>query len=64
MPSSPVAVLSLAGNIVLFVLTVVSLALIPLPFIGFTLFPLVALVTRAVMDVHRRMAGWVGDATS
>jgi signal transduction histidine kinase len=56
----PVAVLSLAGNIVLFVLTVVSLALIPLPFIGFTLFPLVALVTRAVMDVHRRMAGWVG----
>jgi signal transduction histidine kinase len=56
----PVAVLSLAGNVVLFVLTVVSLVLIPLPFIGFTLFPLVTTLTRGVMGVHRRMAGWVG----
>jgi signal transduction histidine kinase len=56
----PVAVLSLAGNIVLFVLTVVSLGLIPLPFIGFMLFPLVATVTRFVLNLHRRMAGWVG----
>jgi signal transduction histidine kinase len=56
----PVAVLSLAGNLVLFVLTVVSLVLIPLPFIGFTLFPVVTTVTKGVMGVHRRMASWVG----
>jgi signal transduction histidine kinase len=55
-----VAVLSMAANIVLFVLTIVSLVLIPLPFIGFTLFPLVATITRGVLTLHRRMARWVG----
>jgi signal transduction histidine kinase len=56
----PVAVLSLAGNIVLFVLTVVSLALIPLPFVGFTLFPLVVTMTRTVLNWQRWIAGWLG----
>lgn len=54
-----VALLSLT-NAVLFVLTVVSLALIPVLGIGFALFPGVAELVRLSTGLHRRIGRWAG----
>jgi signal transduction histidine kinase len=55
-----VALLGLAVNPVLFVLSVVSLALIPAFGIGFALFPAVTVLVRWSAGAQRRLAGWSG----
>jgi signal transduction histidine kinase len=55
-----VAVLSLATNVALFVLSVVSLALIPAFGIGFALFPAVTALVRLSAGLHRRLGRWSG----
>jgi signal transduction histidine kinase len=57
-----VGLLSVSTNVVLFVLSVVSLALIPALGIGFVVFPLVTLAVRWRANLHRRFAGWSGVA--
>ena len=55
-----VAVLSLAANIVLFVLSVTSLALIPALGIGFAMFPMVTAAVRWRANLQRRIGLWSG----
>jgi signal transduction histidine kinase len=55
-----VALLSLSVNIALFVLFVVSLALIPALGIGFATLPVVARANRWRADLHRRLAAGSG----
>ena len=55
-----VAVLSLATNVALFALSVVSLALIPAFGIGFALFPAVTALVRLSAGLHRRLGRWSG----
>ncbi|MEU3452861.1 histidine kinase [Micromonospora sp. NPDC006766] len=51
-----VAALSLTTNLALFVLSVVSLALIPALGIGFALFPAVTVLVRASLTLQRRLS--------
>ncbi|MEU2612161.1 histidine kinase [Micromonospora sp. NPDC007271] len=51
-----VALLSLATNVALFVLSVVSLALIPVFGIGFALFPAVTVLVRWSLTLQRRLS--------
>ncbi|WP_422734184.1 histidine kinase [Micromonospora sp. WMMD558] len=53
-----VALLSLVTNTVLFVLSVVSLALIPVFGIGFALFPAVTVLVRLSVGLQRRLSRW------
>ncbi|MGN9779303.1 histidine kinase [Micromonospora sp. H33] len=53
-----VALLSLTTNVVLFVLSVVSLALIPVLGIGFALFPAVTVLVRLSVGLQRRLSRW------
>ncbi|MFC7550850.1 sensor histidine kinase [Plantactinospora sp. GCM10030261] len=55
-----VAILALAGNIPLFVLSVVSLALIPAAGVGFAAFPVLVVAVRWRAELHRRFARWAG----
>lgn len=55
-----VGLLSLTTNIALFVLTVVSLMLIPVLGIGFAMFPMVTALVRMSANAQRRMAPWAG----
>lgn len=55
-----VAVLGLITNLPLFVLTVLSLALIPVFGIGFAVFPVVTAMVRWSARAQRRLAGWAG----
>ncbi|MFR9778789.1 sensor histidine kinase [Micromonospora sp. MS34] len=55
-----IALLSLTTHVALFVLSVVSLALIPAFGVGFALFPAVTALVRLVTGLHRRLAGWGG----
>ncbi|MFE9658057.1 histidine kinase [Micromonospora sp. NPDC006431] len=55
-----VALLSLTTNVALFVLSVVSLALIPAFGIGFALFPAVTVLVRASLTLQRRLSRWGG----
>ncbi|SBT54898.1 sensor histidine kinase [Micromonospora narathiwatensis] len=53
-----VALLGLTANVALFVLSVVSLALIPVFGIGFALFPAVTVLVRASLTLQRRLSRW------
>jgi len=55
-----VAVLSLGVNLPLFILSVVSLALMPVLGIGFALFPVVTALVRPAVGVQRRLARTFG----
>ncbi|SCL45194.1 Signal transduction histidine kinase [Micromonospora citrea] len=55
-----VSLLCLTTNAALFVLSVVSLALIPALGIGFALFPAVTVLVRWSVGLQRRLAGWGG----
>jgi signal transduction histidine kinase len=55
-----VAVLSLGLNLPLFIMSVVSLALIPVLGIGFALFPVVTAAVRMAVGLQRRIAPWFG----
>jgi signal transduction histidine kinase len=55
-----VAGLALGVNLPLFVLSVVSLALIPVLGLGFALFPAVTVLVRLSVGWQRRIAGWFG----
>jgi signal transduction histidine kinase len=55
-----VSLISLTTNVALFVLSVVSLALIPAFGIGFALFPAVTVLVRWSVGLQRRLAGWGG----
>ncbi|SCF34790.1 Signal transduction histidine kinase [Micromonospora viridifaciens] len=53
-----VALLCLTTNVALFVLSVVSLALIPVFGIGFALFPVVTVLVRWSLTLQRRLSRW------
>ena len=53
-----VALLCLTTNVVLFALSVVSLALIPVFGIGFALFPAVTVLVRWSLTLQRRLSRW------
>ncbi|SCG40032.1 sensor histidine kinase [Micromonospora inositola] len=55
-----VALLSLTTNALLFALSVVSLALIPVFGIGFALFPAVTVLVRLSLRLQRRLSRWCG----
>jgi signal transduction histidine kinase len=55
-----VAVLSFGANLPLFILSVVSLALIPVLGLGFAFFPVVTALVRPAVGLQRRMARWFG----
>jgi signal transduction histidine kinase len=55
-----VAVLALGVNLPLFIMSVVSLALIAVFGLGFALFPVVAALVRLGVGVQRRIAPWFG----
>ncbi|WP_236648180.1 sensor histidine kinase [Micromonospora sicca] len=55
-----VALLSLTTNALLFALSVVSLALIPVFGIGFALFPTVTVLVRLSLTLQRRLSRWCG----
>jgi signal transduction histidine kinase len=55
-----VAVLSLGLNLPLFILSVVSLSLIPVLGLGFALFPVVTAAVRLSVGLQRRIAPWFG----
>jgi signal transduction histidine kinase len=55
-----VVVLSLGVNLPLFVLSVVSIALIPVLGLGIALFPVVTALVRIGVGLQRRIASWVG----
>ncbi len=55
-----VALLCLTTNVALFVLSVVSLVLIPVFGIGFALFPAVTVLVRWALTLQRRLSRWGG----
>lgn len=55
-----VALLSLTTNVALFVLSLASLALIPLFGVGFAVFPVITALVRLVTGLQRRLARWGG----
>lgn len=55
-----IALLSLTTHVALFVLSLVSLLLIPVFGVGFALFPVATALVRLCAGLHRRLAGWGG----